>query len=68
MDWLDLKLVKLRGEFVRHQHDGMNEVLIVGEGRLLIDFDHRRKSLSTGEIVFMPKVVNYRPSRCRQHW
>ena len=34
-----LKLVKVKGEFIRHQHDDTDEVFIVLEGTHFIDFD-----------------------------
>ena len=56
------KLVKVKGEFIRHRHDDTDEVFIVLEGTLFIDFDHERKSLSAGEMIVVPKGVNHRPS------
>ena len=40
----------------------IDEVFIVLEGILFIDFDHERKSLSAGEMIVVPKGVNHRPS------
>ena len=61
MNDYQFKLVKVKGEFVRHQHDDTDEVFIVLEGTLFIDFDHERKSLSAGEMIVVPKGVNHRP-------
>jgi mannose-6-phosphate isomerase-like protein (cupin superfamily) len=54
MNDYQFKLVKVKGEFIRHQHDDTDEVFI--------DFDHERKSLSAGEMIVVPKGVNHRPS------
>ena len=62
MNDYQFKLVKVKGEFIRHQHDNTDEVFIVLEGTLFIDFDHERKSLSAGEMIVVPKGVNHRPS------
>ena len=62
MNDYQFKLVKVKGEFIRHQHDDTDEVFIVLEGTLFIDFDHERKSLSAGEMIVVPKGVNHRPS------
>ena len=62
MNDYQFKLVKVRGEFIRHQHDDTDEVFIVLKGTLVIDFEHERKSLSAGEMIVFPKGVNHRPS------
>ena len=62
MNDCQFKLVKIKGEFIRHQHDDTDEVFIVLQGTLLIDFDHERKSLSVGEMIVVPKGVNHLPS------
>tara|TARA_B100000925_G_scaffold14924_1_gene10407 strand:- start:65 stop:427 length:363 start_codon:yes stop_codon:yes gene_type:complete len=62
MNDYQFKLVKVKGEFIRHQHDDTDEVFIVLEGTLFIDFDHERRSLSAGEMIVVPKGVNHRPS------
>ncbi len=62
MNDYQFKLVKVKGEFIRHQHDDTDEVFIVLEGTLFIDFDLERKSLSAGEMIVVPKGVNHRPS------
>ena len=62
MNDYQFKLVKIKGEFIRHQHDDTDEVFIVLQGTLLIDFDHERKSLSVGEMIVVPKGVNHLPS------
>ena len=56
------KLVKVKGEFIRHQNKDTDEVFIVLQGTLLIDFDHERKSLSAGEMIVVPKGVTHLPS------
>ena len=62
MNDYQFKLVKVKVEFIRHQHHNTDEVFIVLEGTLFIDFDHERKSLSAGEMMVVPKGVNHRPS------
>ena len=62
MNDYQFKLVKVKGEFIRHQHDDTDEVFIVLEGTLFIDFDHERKSLSVGETMVVPKGVSHRPA------
>ena len=49
MNDYQFKLVKVKGEFIRHQHDDTDEVFIVLEGTLFIDFDHYSTEYNTGK-------------------
>jgi mannose-6-phosphate isomerase-like protein (cupin superfamily) len=55
------KLVKLQGEFVWHQHDDTDEVFLVLEGRMSIEFRDRTVVLASGEMFVVPKGVEHRP-------
>ena len=55
------KLVKLQGDFVWHRHDETDEVFIVLEGALSIDFREGRVILKSGEILVVPKGVEHKP-------
>jgi len=56
-----LKLVKVQGEFVWHQHADTDEVFIVIEGELRIDFRDGIAALGPGEMIVVPKTVEHRP-------
>lgn len=56
-----LKLAKVRGEFVWHDHSETDEVFIVLKGRLEIEFRDGKVSLSEGEMFVVPKGVEHRP-------
>lgn len=67
-DDYDIKLVKVEGDFVWHKHDDMDEVFIVMDGELNIDFRDGRQTLSSGEMIVVPRGVEHKPhatNECR---
>ena len=67
-DDYDIKLVKVEGDFVWHKHDDIDEVFIVMEGELDIDFRDGRQTLGAGEMIVVPRGVEHKPhasSECR---
>jgi mannose-6-phosphate isomerase-like protein (cupin superfamily) len=56
-----LKLVKLQGEFVWHRHDHTDELFLVWEGRMRIDFRDGSVDLAAGELFIVPKGVEHKP-------
>jgi mannose-6-phosphate isomerase-like protein (cupin superfamily) len=58
----DLKLVKVQGEFVWHQHDETDEVFLVMAGQLRIQLQDRDDVvISPGELFVVPRGVRHRP-------
>lgn len=58
---MDVKLVKLQGEFVWHHHDVEDELFLVIKGRLLMQFRDREEWVEEGEFIVMPHGVEHRP-------
>ena len=56
-----LKLVKIKGDFVWHDHDDADEVFIVIEGSMSIEFEDGIVELNQGEMCVVPKGVRHRP-------
>ena len=56
-----IKLVKLKGEFVWHQHEQEDELFLVVKGHLLIKLRDRDIHLKEGEFVIIPKGVEHLP-------
>ena len=56
-----VKLVKLLGEFVWHSHVEEDELFLVLEGRLLMEFRDRTVELGPNEFLIVPKGVEHRP-------
>ena len=55
------KLAKIKGEFVWHEHKDTDEVFIVIEGSMSIEFENGRVNLSEGEMFVVPKGVEHKP-------
>ncbi len=61
MNDYQFKLVKVQGEFVWHDHPATDEVFIVLEGTLELQFRDGSVELSAGEMYVVPKGVEHRP-------
>ena len=61
MNGYQLKLVKAQGEFVWHKHPETDEVFIVINGVLNIEFRDGKVTLKSGEMFVIPKGVEHRP-------
>ena len=61
MNDYQLKLVKVQGEFVWHKHPETDEVFIVINGVLNIEFRDGKVTLKSGEMFVIPKGVEHRP-------
>lgn len=56
-----VKLAKLEGEFVWHRHEREDELFLILNGRLVIEFRDRTLTLEPGEMVVIPRGVEHRP-------
>ncbi len=56
-----LKLAKVEGDFTWHDHQDTDEVFIVIEGELRIDFREGSITLSSGELAVIPKGLEHKP-------
>lgn len=56
-----VKLAKLQGEFVWHQHAAEDELFLVVKGRLLIKLRDGEIRLDQGEFVVIPRGVEHLP-------
>ena len=61
MNDYQFKLVKIQGEFVWHNHSDTDEVFIVIEGSMRIEFDEETVELNEGEMYVVPKGVQHKP-------
>lgn len=60
------KLVKVKGEFVWHSHMDTDEVFLVVEGTLRIDFRDGAVELNAGEVFVVPKGIEHKPVAARE--
>ena len=58
----ELKLAKLRGTFVWHQHENEDEMLMCLSGRLRIQFRDNVVELDPGEFYIVPRGMEHRTS------
>ena len=62
MNDYQFKLVKIEGEFVWHSHGDTDEVFIVVDGAMSIEFRDGRVELKAGEMFVVPRGVEHKPS------
>lgn len=55
------KLAKFKGDFVRHRHDDTDEVFIVLDGEMSIEFRDGTVDLKPGELFVVPRGVEHKP-------
>ncbi len=56
-----VKLVRFRGPYVWHDHENEDEMFLVVEGRIRIEFRDRTVELEEGELCIVPRGVEHRP-------
>lgn len=61
MNDYQFKVVKIKGEFVWHDHKDTDETFIVLEGSLRIDFRDGNVNLTEGEMYVVPKGIEHKP-------
>ena len=57
----EIKLAKLEGEFVWHSHAETDELFLVLDGELAIDFRDGQVRLGPGQVLVVPRGVEHRP-------
>jgi mannose-6-phosphate isomerase-like protein (cupin superfamily) len=57
----EVKVVKVKGEFVWHYHEDEDELFLIHRGRLRIEFRDRNVELGPGECLVVPRGVEHRP-------
>ena len=61
MNDYQFKLVKIKDEFVWHKHKDTDEVFIVIEGKINIEFEDQIVELNAGEMIVVPKGKKHKP-------
>lgn len=57
----EIKLVKVKGDFVWHSHDQTDELFLVIAGRLTIQLRDRNVELGPGDLFVVPRGVEHCP-------
>ena len=61
MNDYQFKLVKIKDEFTWHEHKDTDEVFIVIEGSMGIEFKDRTVELNRGEMIVVKKEKQHKP-------
>lgn len=61
MNDYQIKLVKIEGDFVWHNHEDTDELFFVIEGSMEIEFEDKTVELNEGQMYVVPKGVNHKP-------
>ncbi len=57
----DIKLAKVKGAFVWHNHKEEDELFFVIRGQLKIEFEDKTVAVNAGEMLIVPRGVEHRP-------
>ena len=57
----DLMVVKVKGEFVWHEHDDTDDLFLVLSGKLTIQMRDGSVTLGPGEMFVVPRGIEHRP-------
>lgn len=57
----EVKLAKVKGEFVWHEHKDEDELFFVIKGKLHIVFENKTVELNEGEMIIVPKGTQHKP-------
>ena len=61
MNNYQFKLVRIKGDFVWHNHPDTDEAFIVIKGNMKIQFKNSIVEIGEGEMIIVPKGVNHKP-------
>ena len=64
----DVKLAKLEGEFVWHDHKDEDELFYVVKGHLIIEFRDKTVALDEGDMIVVPRGVEHKPIAKKEVW
>ena len=56
-----VKLVKVKGEFVWHQHEEEDELFLLVKGKMRLQLRTGEIALKAGEMAIVPRGVEHRP-------
>ena len=57
----EVRLVKVEGEFIWHQHDDTDELFLVLDGTLDMELREQTVTLNAGELFVVPRGTEHRP-------
>ena len=63
-----VKIVKVKGEFIWHDHKDEDELFYIIKGSLVIELKDKTITLNEGEMLTIPKGVDHRPIAEEEVW
>ncbi|MDP2176378.1 MAG: cupin domain-containing protein [Bacteroidota bacterium] len=63
-----VKIAKLKGEFIWHQHINEDEMFWVIKGQLLIELRNEIITLNENEMIIIPRGVEHKPVAKEEVW
>ena len=63
-----VKLAKIKGEFIWHDHEHEDELFYVLKGEMIMEFRDRKVIVKEGELIVVPKGVEHRPIAHEEVW
>lgn len=57
----EVRLVKVEGEFIWHHHADTDELFLILDGELDMEFRDRTVTLQSGDLIVVPKGTEHRP-------
>jgi len=64
----DVKLAKVQGEFIWHDHENEDELFLIIKGQLKMELETGTKIINEGELIVIPKGVQHRPYAEEECW
>lgn len=64
----DVKIAKVKGEFVWHDHAQEDELFLIIKGTLHIEFRDKTVKLEAGELLVVPRGVEHKPVAEEEVW
>ena len=64
----DVKIAKVKGEFVWHNHKDEDELFYIIKGTLKIDFEDGMRTLEAGDMLIIPRGVEHKPIAEEEVW
>ena len=64
----NVKLAKVKGDFVWHNHEEQDELFFVIKGTLIIEFRDKEVKLNEGDMIVVPKGVDHKPRAEEEVW
>lgn len=63
-----VKIAKIEGEFVWHDHQLEDELFYILKGGLVMEFRDKKVEVNEGEMIVVPKGVEHRPVTDGEVW